>query len=130
MNWRQWIYQKLTADPAVIAIVPAARIYSAGALTGRVNTNPFLVIRMMPVNRELAEGVAHSQNVAIWAHDQPGSYARIDALLGAVRASLVGQVALPGAVACRWQGDSQDLADDGLGTITRNSAFVCMGTGN
>jgi hypothetical protein len=82
------------------------------------------------MNRELAEGVAHSQNAELWAHDQPGSYARIDAILAAVRGALVGQVALPGAVACRWQGDSQDLADDGLGTITRNSAFRLVGTGN
>lgn len=82
------------------------------------------------MTRELAEGVAHSQNAQIWAHDQPGSYQRIDSLLAAVRAALVGPVALPGAIACRWQGDSQDLADDGLGTITRNSAFVFIGTGN
>lgn len=130
MNWRQWIYQSLTANGSITAIVPASRIFSSGALTGRIDANPFLVIRMMPSNMELSEGVAHSQNVAVWAHDQPGSYQRIDTLLGLVRATLVGQVASPGAIACRWQGDSQDLADDGLGTITRNSAFLCVGTGN
>lgn len=130
MNWRQWIYTTLSAAGPVTAIVPSVRIISSGALTGRPNATPFLVVRVMPLTRELAEGVAHSQNAEIWAHDQPGSYARIDNVLAAVRAALVGQVALPGAVACRWQGDSGDLADDGLGTISRNSAFRCIGTGN
>lgn len=130
MNWRQWIYQTLSGNSGVTSLVPAPRIISSGALTGRQDANPFIVIRMMPMTRELGEGVAHSQNVEIWAHDQPGSYGRIDSILAAVRAALVGQVALPGAVACRWQGDSGDLADDGLATITKNSAFRCVGTGN
>lgn len=130
MNWRQWIYQTLSSNVSVTSLVPANRILSSGALKGRIDANPFIVIRMMPMTRELAEGVAHSQNVQVWAHDQPGSYQRIDSVLAAVRAALVGVVALPGAHACRWQGDSQDLADDGLGTVTRNSAFVCIGTGN
>lgn len=130
MNWRQWIFQTLSANGAVIAQVPANRIFSGGALTGREGTTPFIVIRLLSMNMELSEGTAHSQTAEIWAHDKPGSYGRIDSILAAVRAALVGQVALSGGIACRWQGDSTDFADDDLGTITRNSAFRCVGTGN
>jgi hypothetical protein len=130
VNWRKWIYDTLVANTAFVALVPANRIISSGALTGRRDNNLFVVIRMLPMVGELAEGVAHSQTAEIWAHDQPGSYGRIDQALGLAKAALVGPVALPGAVACRWQGDSQEFADDGLGTITRNSAFRCVGTGN
>lgn len=130
MNWRQWIYTTLNANAPFAALVPSTSVFSDGALTGRVDKNPFVVIRLMPMTRELAEGVAHGQNAEIWAHDQPGSYSRIDSILAAVRGALSGQVALPGAIACRWQSDSVDFADDGLGTISRNSLFRCYGTGN
>jgi hypothetical protein len=130
INWRQWIYMTLTASPAATrAIVPVSSVYAGGSLTGRPHRSPFIVIRMMPNSVAVKQGFAHRQIAEVWAHDEPGSYQRIDRILSAVRADLVGPVTIPDAIACEWSGDSQDLPDDGLGTITRSASFTLIGSG-
>jgi len=74
------------------------------------------------------EGVAHRQNAQIWAHGEPGSYVPIDAVLADVRLALSGVVAIPGGIRAEWAGDSEDLPDDGMGTIARYSSYVLIGT--
>jgi hypothetical protein len=128
MNWRSWLYNELTTDAAVIAIVPAPRILAAGSLEVRQEDRPFIVVRLGPDVTELSDGGAPeitSQEATIWVHDEPGSYKRIDTILAAVRKSLVGQVVT--AIACIWQGDSGELADPTQGTIVRNSSYRLVG---
>jgi hypothetical protein len=129
MNWRQWIYDTLVNDSAVTTIVPQSSILSSAAATGRIDVKPFLVISKMPAIPAVKPGTAYRLSARVWAHDTPGSYARIDSALSAVRSALSVVVALPGAVCCEWQDSSQDLADDGFGTIARYSTFLCIGTG-
>jgi hypothetical protein len=129
MNWRRWIYDTLRADAAVTTIVPQSSILGAGSITGRIDTKPFIIITKMPSIPTVKVGTAYRLSVRVWAHDVPGSYQRIDSVLRAAQTALSVVVALPGAVRCEWQDSSQDLADDGFGTITRYSTFQCVGTG-
>lgn len=128
MNWRAWLYSTLAANGAVTALVPAQRIHAAGSLEAREEVKPFIVIRLGFNAAELNEAdkpEVTAQDSAIWVHDEPGSYKRIDAVLIAVRAALVGQVQT--AIACSWQGDSGELSDPDQGTIVRNSTYRLLG---
>lgn len=126
MDWRTWAYQKLIGDAAFTALVPAASVYGAGSLTQTPEKKPFVVLRFGPA---IAAPVpdTHYTELQVWAHDRPGDYLRIQEILAQAKTTLVGQIVSIGAIACRWQGDSNDLADDGLGTITRNSSFRLVG---
>lgn len=93
---------------------------------------PFLQLRWG--RNDVGLDVVTRRNLVIWVHDQPGDYsARIDPILYRLRfliPSLVGQSDgtsyMQGA---EWTGDSEDLADDGHRTITRNTSFSLVGSG-
>lgn len=128
MNWRAWIYDRLSTDAAVLALVPAQRIQAAGSLEARENVKPFIVFRLGADAPELNDADAPyvtGQDAAVWVHDEPGSYKRIDTIIQAVRTALVGQV--PTAIAATWQGDSGELSDPDQGTIVRNSTYRLYG---
>lgn len=130
MDWRQWIWDQLTGYASLIAIVPVDQMYGAGAVEGIPAEKPFVILRFEDHVPELMEGeseAAHSQNLTVWAHDLPGSYARIDTILGLILSALTGQVSEQSAIACVTQGSSGDLADDSYGTITRNASFRLLG---
>lgn len=68
------------------------------------------------------------QRLTIWLHTKDLDYADIDKGLEIVKDLMGSAVHLPGSdgwtlTQADWRGDSQDLIDDGFGTLTRNSAF-------
>jgi hypothetical protein len=73
------------------------------------------------------------RTVTIWIHDLPGDYEVIDSILARLKAllpTLEGQSNGSGhVVAVEWVNDSEDLADDGHETITRNVVFELVGSG-
>lgn len=93
---------------------------------------PFLQLRWGQNNVGL--DVVTRRNLVIWVHDEPGDYSvKIDPILFRLRTLLP---TLEGAsnglghvVAVEWTGDSEDLADDGHKTITRNTSFSLVGSG-
>lgn len=126
VNWRVWM--KETLDAAGLTGIPPAQITAAGSLeaTPPVAQRPFIVIRVGPKLRGPFPGV-HVHNAAIWVHDEPGDYGRIDTALEEIRAAIEGSVPEADGVAARWLGDSQELADDLLGTILRNTTYQLNG---
>lgn len=91
---------------------------------------PFIVIRWQNVIP--AFGMVGQQSVAIWVHDEPGDYARIDDTIVRINylcSNLVHQEGSDGSTisAMTWRGDSDDLFDDGYKTITRNTSFSAAG---
>jgi hypothetical protein len=94
-------------------------------------TRPFLQLRWGRTDQGI--GPVNTRTLVIWAHDQPGDYAVIDSILMRLRGLLLGLVGEsngPGwLVDATWIGDSEDLADDGHGTITRNASFTLVGSG-
>ena len=127
MDWRTWAYDTLTSDPLWVIEGNAIPTHGGGSLKKTPDDKPFVVLRFGPTIEAPVPGTDFTE-LQVWAHDDAGSYQRIGLILALAKSILVGQVAEVGAIACRWQGDSADLADDGLGTITRNSSFRLVGT--
>jgi hypothetical protein len=94
-------------------------------------TRPFLQLRWGRNDAGMSRVTV--RNLVIWVHDEPGDYALIDAILLRLRTLiplLVGESNGTGnLVDVTWAGDSEDLADDGHGTITRNASFILVGSG-
>lgn len=128
MDARGWAYNRLSELPEFVALVPMSSVYAAGSLTGSPATKPFVVVRLDTLDVELNDAdVPHvaRQNLTFMVHDEPGSYVRIDAILGVLRRWLPGSV--PSAIACTWLGDSGDLAEDTYGTIMKQAVFQVTG---
>lgn len=117
---RQLIYDTLRVDDEIVAIVGADGTYSTYDETP---PTPFLVIRFGGVTPRLRK-VAESGYIQIWAHDEPGTYSKIDDLLARCKVVLE---ALPNQgtlFEVAWIEDSGDLPFDPLtGVIGRYSRF-------
>lgn len=131
MDWRSWTYGRLQGRSALVSLLPSvASIFGSGSLTGAPAERPFVIFALGTWLPELKSDdlpVSHSQFLTVAAHDEPGDYARIDAILVEVREAISGQVSEPGAICATFQGLSQDLADDHFGTAMRNAEFRLTG---
>lgn len=127
---RTLIYQAIINDSAMNAL----GITDASSFAVDVDTpqsRPFLQLRW-GVN-EIGLDVSTRRSLVIWVHDQPGDYTEIDAIILRLRALIPSLVPsrdangwLQGVV---WEGDSEDLTDDGHRTIARNTSFTLVGSG-
>lgn len=123
--WRTWLYNVLSGSPGVTALVPVARIYGAGAMSGRP-TAPFISIGFGPGLPALTgDGLdrVRSETVDIWAHDDEGGYITIDDILDAVRAAVLAAVPPASGYPAVPLGRSGDLADDILDTLKKSETF-------
>lgn len=123
MDWRNWVRDSLIAA-APIGEVPAAGIFSGGTFTGSPEDKPFIEITM---GVDVPFGPGRSGNVTIWVHDDSQTYMRIDAAIAAIKEVLDGKRASGDGIVSEWTGDSNDLADDGYKTITRNTTYRLIG---
>ena len=119
---RKLIYEALMGWDPLHALV-GERIYEASAVDAHTR-KPFVTVRMhtgFPVERSIG-GRHYAQ---VWAHDEPGSYLRIDAILIECRKAIE---SMPndleqGFLEARWIETGVDLRDDRLETITRYSRY-------
>lgn len=127
---RTLIYQAIIADTTLngLGIVDSS---SFAVDVDTPQTRPFLQLRW-GVNA-IGLDISTRRSLVIWVHDQPGDYSKIDSIIFRLRSlipSLVGtsdpQGYLQGVV---WEGDSEDLTDDGHRTIARNTSFTLVGSG-
>jgi hypothetical protein len=119
MDWRTWVFNRIQS-------LAGGRVFST--LDGAPDERPFIVIRLAQDVPEIhsSEG-GQSTNCLIWVYDEPGSYLGIDTLLKQVRTAIIGPVAQSNGIDAIWLGDSQDLADDEWGVITRNGTYRLVG---
>lgn len=129
---RSLVFSTLVGD----SVLNAAGITSASSFAVDVDTpetRPFLQIRWGKNDIGLDGTAVTKRTLVIWVHDVPGDYTKIDAILTRVRTILPllsGQSnGLGHVIAVEWTGDSEDLADDGHGTIVRNVGFSLIGSG-
>lgn len=128
---RALVRSAIVADPVLtgLGVIPA------GVFAGDVDTpreRPFLQLRWGRTDSGLA--TVNRRGLVIWVHDEPNDYTvLIDPIcirLRSVLAALVGQSnGLGHVVDVQWLGDSEDLVDDGHGTITRTASFSLVGSG-
>lgn len=127
---RTLIYQAIVNDPTLQGFgITGANAFAVDVDTPQ--TRPFLQLRW-GVNA-IGLDVSTRRSLVIWVHDQPGDYTKIDQIIFRLRGlipSLIGtrdtQGYLQGVV---WEGDSEDLTDDGHRTIARNTSFTLVGSG-
>ncbi len=122
MNWNRIIYQWLTTDPELTAVVPVDSFYVW--LDGPPANRPFVVLRFGAETPTVVRGT--DQGLTTWAHDDPGDFQRIREVLRLIRRRLEALI-VPGAFPPVWIGDSEELPDDFLNTITRNSTYRLLG---
>lgn len=100
--------------------------------TNAVDTPPeefFGIIQWGPTTA--AFGQTGTDRVSIWLHDRQPDYGRINAGLQRLKELLPATLHRPGEdghtlVTADWNGESQDLADEGYGTITRYADFTVL----
>jgi len=92
---------------------------------------PFIVIRWQPTLPGMGPSLRNSFDV--WVQDDPGDFARIDAMLFRVKSvlvSLTGTLTDSGYLTLvDWLEDSADQRDDVWGTINRRASFLAIGAG-
>lgn len=110
-------------------------VVPSGVLAGDVDTpteRPFIQLRW----GETSPGLSTVDNrvLAIWVHDQPGDYTRIDSIIRRIKQIFDGltpvQHSTGWLLEIEWVTDSDDLTDDGHGTITRTTTHTLVGSGN
>lgn len=122
---RAFIFQAVSEAQAVIDLV-GDRVLAASNVHERPVT-PFVVIKALPSSRG-PHSAASFSDWEIWAHDDPGSYVRIDQILEACRFALSSAVSVGSVISAEWQGDSADFVDDQMKTITRSSTYRIAGS--
>jgi hypothetical protein len=126
MNWRRWAYDTIRLDDVISGIMPVTNIHAAGSLNSIPRVKPFVIINHAPSFRSNVR--TQVGGLVISVHDDPGDYGRIDSILNRIRElfndAIPGQ---PGSTVVEWLNDSTDLADDGYGTIMRQSSFRTVG---
>lgn len=110
-------------------------VVDGAVLAGDVDTpaeRPFINLRWGPTNVGLS--TVDRRLITLWVHDMPGDYARIDAIIRRLKIILLSLEARAHAsgyvLMVEWSGDSEDLIDDGHGTITRTTSFTLVSSGN
>lgn len=129
---RGLIFQAIIGDATLNALgITDASSFAVDVDTPQ--TRPFLQLRWGRNDVGLSQTEIGRRNLTIWVHDQPGDYTRIDQIVMRLRTllpALVGESnGLGYLMAVEWSGDSEDLADDGHRTITRNTSFSLVGSG-
>jgi hypothetical protein len=114
-------------------------VSDGAVLTGDVDTpteRPFLQLRYGPTTPGPARGGVgpNMRDLTIWVHDVPNDYTRIDKIIQQIKVVMLALEAEQSAltdgwlVVVEWVGDSDDLADDGHRTITRNTSYRIVGS--
>ena len=127
---RTLIFQAIINDSALNSL----GFTSSSAFAVDVDTpvqRPFMQLRWG--RNDIGLDRVTRRNLVIWVHDEPGDYSVIDQTILRLRVllpTLEGQNNGSGfLMSAEWSGDSEDLADDGHKTITRNTSFSLVGTG-
>lgn len=121
MTVRQAAYDVLNVAP-VTTQLPGGLV-AGGSLTGKVALRPFAVYRVQEATPVLRgdDGTERRQNVLqVWVYDEPGSYARIEAILRTIETQLVQATTLRAI----WLSDSAELPDEDQKAIVKNSSYV------
>lgn len=107
----------------------ADNIYVAGMDTPKGDV--FLTLRFGEMRRGF--GASNRASAVVWAYDRDKDYLRIERMLFRVRElfeAVEAQKTAEGWITCiRWEGDSEDLADDVFRASARNSSFTVIDSG-
>ena len=122
MSTRNWFYQKMAGSPSLVAMVPGG-IHQTTSLNVAPHLKPYLMYRQtsdVSTFRGDGEEQIRSNGYMLFAHDVPGDYLRIDAILEECKLLFQDTVDQPAGVAkSLWLETSDDTRDEDMGTITK-----------
>lgn len=117
------------------AMLTTLGVTEAGVIAGDVDTpsaRPFVQLRWGQATPGLS--TVDNRVLVIWVHDVPGDYEKIDAIIRRIKQLFQGiagaQHAFGWITVVEWVTDSDDLTDDGHGTITRTTTHNLVSSGN
>jgi hypothetical protein len=143
MGIREFLVTKIVEDPTLMSLGYNRDSVFGSHSIDTPQVRPLIVLRWQASNpgfitvqggSALSNWPINQKIVQVWVHDNPGDYARIDESLNRLRAILTSvegvNVGSPNEWihAIVWEGDSDDLSDDMLRTITRNAQFRLTGS--
>ncbi len=134
MGVREYIYNRLTTDTILnsLGITGTSTFLSHTLDTPQVR--PLMVLRWQAITPGI--GLVNQRILTVWVHEDRnrGDYDRIDDALKRIRTlmeSVVGvNVGEPGAwlSTIRWEGDTDDVDDSDMGTLSRSSQYRLTGS--
>jgi hypothetical protein len=131
VKMRALIRSAIIADSELIGL----GVVPEGVLAGNVDTpqpRPFLNLKWGIRNPGVS--VVTRTTLVIWVHDQPNDYTRIEQICVRLRNLLTSLEAAQDTVVggwvnvVDWVSDSDDLFDEGHGTITKQCTFIITGS--
>lgn len=127
---RAAVYSLLIGDTQLSAEgITANTVYAGNTVDSLPANGPAVVLSWGPtLTRWEMAGQKGKQLLTVWAHDKSGGYERINRILDRVKEILESSFHVAGAdglimTQADYRGESDDLQDDGLKTLTRNSAW-------
>lgn len=130
---RKLVYSLLSADGDLnlYGITGASIIAEQSVDTPKAR--PFMILRWGVNLPGASSNGTTVRTLTVHVHDEPADYSIIDNIIKRVKTVLGNAVAMQEAgggwlTQADWTGDSEDLADDGYGTITRNTSFRVVGS--
>jgi hypothetical protein len=128
---RELVRSRIINTGALTAIIPADRWYGSHGMVDTPGPRPFAEIRFGGIFKGV--GGVTRRRLEIWIHDEEGTYATIDTVIGLLKTSFDGATHISDAnseiIQADWVSDSTDLYDDGYRTITKVTGFDLVGKG-
>lgn len=124
---RATIWQLLTTDPAITALVPAERWFQRGSVVDTPIT-PYGVLA------DLGTDTDPTRQLYVAVHDERGSYVAIEGVLRLVRTRLEAAEQYGGSdgrlVSAKHLTTSEDVVDDATNTNVKSSIYRYLGVSN
>ncbi len=134
MGVREYIYGLLTSDTVLNSLGITENSTFTTHTVDTPQIRPLMILRWQAVSPGI--GPVNQRILTVWVHDERnrGDYDRIDQALRRLRTLLDNVVGVnvgdPTAwlSGIRWEGDTDDLDDPDMGTISRSSQFRLTGS--
>lgn len=126
MDIRSWFYSLVSNDLTLTGFLgasPNTRLFPVNVLTSTPNT-PYAAYKLIVETPRI--GSAKNAQLQVWVHDKPGDYSKIDSILARIKEVLEAQTHADDFLEARWLDHSEDMLDEGSGTITRFSRYTII----
>lgn len=122
--------QQLVETDSELASIGVQAVYGSNSVDSAPE-DCFIVLHWETTTK--AFGLVGSPQLTVWVYDKERDYSlRIDPAIDRVKTIFTEAVHVPGSdgitlTAATWNGDSDDLFDDGYNAITRTASFSLSG---
>lgn len=119
---RTWAYQRMANDATLMALLPGG-VHQTTAVEHTPHEKPYIIYRQTSDTSRFRgdDGdQSRTNGYMLFAHDVPGDFLKIDAIMDRLKVlfqDIVDQA--NGVIRCVWVETSDDIRDDDMGTILK-----------